>query len=535
MLMRDAKMITMIDLESEYLCGSTKILLDHRKATQANKSRRTTTTTMASRHSDKRQKTVTGPFETEASLPIQTIVDAILNVDRKSFKECVRIMDRENFKLLSARLSELSQDMEDTLTKFCDIPANVIASNVFPYLENRTDWNNFSLVNKDINKAVTSHKCLEPPWPEGKLKDESIVEGISCLRSPTFAPDGKYIANGDEDGNIYIWSRTKGLVANWHGHDDDDDDEVVVNAISFSPDGNLLVTVGFFLNIKIWDLANDNRCLREWTEDHVSSVAFSPDGKCIATAGGEVQPVYLRNVSDGTTSRLIRPAHEFVHSVVFSPDGRTLALGGTAVDRSGSVELWKLDGTEDSRYSLEGHSRLVWDLAYSPDGAFLASASNDKTIRLWDVANQRCVRTLLGHTSYVYSISFTSNGNFLASGGHDRTIRLWSVASGNCTESLKMGNIVYDVEFSLDSRMLLSYVDSEMYLRVVDTEILEELMEERTDLMKLNTQQLQQALTKNQINFDTESTKVALVDHLVTDLDRSQRKEILARWKTDYL
>jgi WD40 repeat protein len=224
-----------------------------------------------------------------------------------------------------------------------------------------------------------------------------------------------------------------------------------------------------------------------------------------------------------------------------------LALGGMAGDGSGSVELWKLDSAaDDSSYSLEGHSGLVLDLAYSPDGAFLASASYDKTIRLWNVASQQCVQTLLGHFHYVNSISFTPDGNFLASGGHDGTVRLWSIASGKCIESLnKTGFRVNTVEFSRDSQMLLEFSrDSPMlvtdhvpdiYLRAMDTATLEELKGEQDDLMKLSTEQLQQALTENDIIFYTASTKSGLVDQLVRDLDQNQRKEILTRKKTDSL
>jgi WD40 repeat protein len=422
---------------------------------------------------NKRHKT-TSPIDSEESTsshPIQTIVDSILNVDHQAFKEFVRDMDRETFTLLLNRLSELGQDMEDTLTKFCDIPANVIASNVFPFLENRTDWNHFSLVNKDINNAVTNHKQLTPPWPEGKLMGGCQE---SYMTSPTFSPYGKFIAHGDEEGNIYLWSRSKGLVTNWKG--DEDDDVVHMDEISFSPAGNLLVTVGNYSNIKIWDLANDNHCLREWTQSHVSSVAFSPDGQVIATAGGTRQPIYLRNVSDGTTSRLIRPAPAFVHVVTFSPDGRTLALGGYNIGGVGPVELWKLDGVEDTSFLLFGHSGYVQDLAYSPDGTLLASASDDKTIKLWNVAARQCVRTLVGHSSCpVRSISFTPDGSFLASGSSDRTIRLWSITSGHCIESLNVmsGSNVYTVEFSrVSQKMLLTNEKTDIYLRVMDTNTL---------------------------------------------------------------
>jgi WD40 repeat protein len=493
---------------------------------------------MATSHSAKRHKMV--PDESEASLPIQAVVNVILNVDRDAFKDYARNMDRETFRLLSVCLSELGQDMEDTLTKFVDIPPIVIASNVFPYLENRTDWNNFSLVNKDINDAATKHKQLTPPWPEGILRDGNI-EGTPSLASPTFSPDGQFIACGDEDGNIYLWNRKKGLVTNWHGHDNDDDDDevddeedidVTVENVAFSPDGNLLVTVSSFKNIKIWDLANDYRCLNEWTQYQAFSVVFSPDGKYIATAGGSTQPVYLRSVSDGTTARLIRRTLTTVYAVTFSPDGQTLAVGGLREDGIGSVELWNLDSAQDAFTNVELRfgSLRVSNLVYSPNGAFLAIASVDGTIKLWDVATNRCVQNLKTGTNWNWfrSISFTPDGNFFATADEDGQIRLWSLSNGSCIETFKT-SLICKVEFSSDSRILLTDEDGSIHLRSMDTCMLEELKVERDNLLKLTIGELQQGLNDHYRNFDPASTKVALVDNLVTHLDQDRRKEILIR------
>jgi dipeptidyl aminopeptidase/acylaminoacyl peptidase len=295
------------------------------------------------------------------------------------------------------------------------------------------------------------------------------------------------------------------------------------------------------------DLANDNRCLREWAEldECCCKAAFSPDGQVIATvqydddSDGDVQPVYLRTVSDGATSRVIMSALlRDVSAVVFSPDGGTLALCGTADDDSGPIELWKLATTEDTSYRLTGHSTRSQNLAYSPDGTILASYSYDmnNTIRLWDVETGQCVRTLLGHTALLDSISFTPDGNFLASGSSvylwsgyiHITIRVWSISSGNCIQCLNTDRDVKKYQFG---RMWRSK-EFGRQLRVTGT-LFEELQKEYDDLMKLTTEQLQKALTENETEYDSDSTKVALVNHLVTDFDRKQRKDIFQKSRLD--
>ena len=120
------------------------------------------------------------------------------------------------------------------------------------------------------------------------------------------------------------------------------------------------------------------------------------------------------------------PGHQgTVSSVAFSPDGAILASGGTD-DKS--IKLWDV-ATGQELETLQGHTESVWGLDFSPDGTLLASGSFDHTVRIWDVANRKSLVILKGHTQEINAVAFSPDGKLLASGGFDG-VKLWDVQSG---------------------------------------------------------------------------------------------------------
>jgi WD40 repeat protein len=117
--------------------------------------------------------------------------------------------------------------------------------------------------------------------------------------------------------------------------------------------------------------------------------------------------------------------------VAYSPDG--VRLASASDDKT--VKLWQADSGK-LRRSFEGHSGGVTSVAFSPDGARLASAADDNTVKLWDAASGKLLRTFEGHGDQVESVAFSPDGARLVSAGADGAVRLWDVASGACLAAL---------------------------------------------------------------------------------------------------
>ena len=79
---------------------------------------------------------------------------------------------------------------------------------------------------------------------------------------------------------------------------------------------------------------------------------------------------------------------------------------------------------------LKGHTKAVASVNFSPNGQRLASASSDRTVKLWDSASGQLLRTLTGHAEPVSSLTFSPGGQCLASASQDGTVKIWDSASG---------------------------------------------------------------------------------------------------------
>ena len=244
-----------------------------------------------------------------------------------------------------------------------------------------------------------------------------------------------------------------------------------------SPDGELLAVL---VNdrVRIWR-RNDQKLLSTFevqTEAiyHFGRLAFLPDNRRIAVgeaSGSPSEPgngnVRIADVMTGETLRVIK-AHDLgITGLQASPKGPLIATGTGLSDPT--IRLWNAD-TGKLVWELKGHLGWISDLAFSPDGSLLASASADQRLRLWDVTTGEPLATFRGHEDEIYSVAFSQDGKRLVSGGKDGSVRLWQVLpKPRFSSHLVIPAAGSDLKFSPDSRRFVTKGTGEEGLSIWNT------------------------------------------------------------------
>jgi len=158
-------------------------------------------------------------------------------------------------------------------------------------------------------------------------------------------------------------------------------------------------------------------------EEAVGAAVYAPGGDLLAVGvGGDIQ---IRRGADLEEGPALSGHRTSISALAFSPDGALLASG--AQDEN-TIRLWDVASGRELR-ELSGHSGWVRSLAFSPDGRLIVSGSTDQTIRLWDAQSGAELAALEGHSDWIGNIVFSPDGATIASAARDGTVRLWDVQS----------------------------------------------------------------------------------------------------------
>ena len=159
----------------------------------------------------------------------------------------------------------------------------------------------------------------------------------------------------------------------------------------------------------------------------VRALALSPDGSQAISGSFDTSAIRW-SLTRNAAAQVLRFHADAVNAVAWLKDGRIVTAGA-----DGRIAIWS-QGKQQPDSVLDGHTAPVVALAVSPDGATLASASWDHTVRLWPLTGG-ATRVLEGHTQNVNGVAFMPNGRALVSAGYDLTVRIWPLA-GNTTPTI---------------------------------------------------------------------------------------------------
>lgn len=304
-----------------------------------------------------------------------------------------------------------------------------------------------------------------------------------------FRPDGQEIISCSEDETIKTWNAQTGeCLKTFTGHTG------WIMGIDLSRDGCLLVSASIDHTVKVWD-AHSGDCLHTLTghTDWLYGIAISADGNWVASGGndsllrlwnprtgkciytltgnvGRIQQVvfdpncqYVLSAAsrqvmmwDLQTGQLLRSFAfpSFINMIKLNQDASVLAVS--------LVEALQLLNMQTGKCvkTLQGHSKKVPALGFSPDGERLVSGGYDQKIKLWDTSNGRCIKTWEGKVNWLRTVVFSPDGRTLASGGIEPEISLWDIETGQCIGNL-VGHTssIKEVSFSHDGTMISSACD----------------------------------------------------------------------------
>jgi WD40 repeat protein len=189
----------------------------------------------------------------------------------------------------------------------------------------------------------------------------------------------------------------------------------------------------------------------------ITALAISPDGAEVVASGFHELTTW--KVADGTPARRLRGMAERVHDIAYSPDGKWMATASGDPGQFGSVQLWiaEPDGGGKLARDLLETTDSVFAVAFSPDGTKLAAAGADRAVRIWEVATGKELALIEDHADWIFDLAWSPDGKRLATASRDKTSKVFDVEKKESIATFPAhAETVYCVAFAPDGKSVVT-------------------------------------------------------------------------------
>ncbi len=283
--------------------------------------------------------------------------------------------------------------------------------------------------------------------PDTQITDQnvSLLGHTDILQGITFSPDGNKVATSSADGSVRLWDvKTGKALRVLIGHKN------TVFGVRFLANGTDLITASQDRTLRLWDIETGitKRVLQGHTGGVTDVVAKS--GQIFSASHDGKIMRWNANIAD---QRILNLASEPA-SAAISPDGKYIAVGFA----NGALHLYSLADMTLLWQDNIAHSDDIQRIVFSSDSSLLATASFDKTAKLWQLSNDRLYEKQIftGHKKPINSLALSPDNSTLATASYDGKIGLFRIASEEKHFQQIYTKRVYSVEFNKDGKQLLT-------------------------------------------------------------------------------
>lgn len=262
------------------------------------------------------------------------------------------------------------------------------------------------------------------------------------VRAITTSDDGEQMAVGLFSGRVITSTIATGeqLTLDYH-------DKGVMD-VAFSPNGNMIASVGMDNKVLITETTNGDLITEFELADFTYSIAFSNDNRLIYVASNDGK-VTTWDIARGQIVEDRTLAFPTVRQVVYSPDGRFIAA---VTDEDSLGHVFNAQNHKQVAV-LNGHEGRTFSIAYRPDGRLIVTAGSDGDVLVWRTDTFELADTLSTNEDRIYSIAFSPDQNVIATGG-ESFIRLWNLRDKKELLAFDNGETIWGLSFSPDGSLI---------------------------------------------------------------------------------